>query len=96
MKREPPMNPRVLVWLKVAGLTLADIERKRAGDVPIVKFEGAYCPWTIHYMCWIQNRWRTWAKSVGFRDHWEALRSGHTDAEFDTWLADRGEEEIKK
>lgn len=80
------MNPRVLLWLEAVGRTTADIARPSGADVPMVMVNGERNLWTVHYMGWIQCRWSDWAASLGFKDHRDALLSGHTDDEFDTWL----------
>lgn len=91
------LNPRVLVWLRVSGLTPADIYRKSGESVPLVPDSergerGKRQMWTIVYSQWLMQRWTEWATELGFKRadgnpaHQVALLSGHTDAEFDAWL----------
>ena len=90
------MNPRVLAWLAAVGLEPKDIARPSGADVPQVTIDGEKNLWTVHYTSWIWRQWREWAASLGFTRGsypcgsypWEqALLAGHTQAEFDAYLA---------
>jgi len=86
-------NPRVLYWLKAAGLHPEQIGRRSGEDVPVVTdASGDRNLWTVLYGSWIDARWREWAEGLGFRRrngqeaHHIALLNGHSDDEFDRWL----------
>jgi hypothetical protein len=80
------VNPRVLLWLKANGLTPDSIARRSGEDVRQVVIDGHRNLWTVHYIAWIDRRWREWAASLGFNTQRDAVLSGHTHDEFDAWL----------
>ena len=80
------VNPRVLRWLDSVGLPLESIARGDGEDVPMVKVDGERNLWTIHYMLWVQARWRDWAKQLGYENQEKAQSAGHLADEFDSWL----------
>lgn len=85
-------NPRVLLWLIDAEQPFDLIARRSGEDIPLVAEGDQKYPWTVLFVDWIQQRWREWALSLGFKGslpHRKALLGGHTDNEFDAWLVDR-------
>ena len=84
-------NPRCDAWLRAHGLTYADIKRERGKGIPRVTIDGECTLWTVHFMRWVQAQWRAWGTMLGFdgvRPHHNALANGHTEGDFDQWLAD--------
>ncbi len=88
---ETNINPRVIVWLRAAKLSLKTLIRRPDGDLVRVKDGAGRCmPWTVVYMLWIQERWVEWATELGFEgDHQTARLAGHSHDEFDAWLNGR-------
>ena len=78
------VNQRVLRWLDSVGLPLESIARGDGEDVPMVKVDGERNLWTIHYMLWVQARWRDWAKQLGYENQEKAQSAGHLADEFDS------------
>lgn len=85
------LNPRVVHWARAQGIDLEVLVADPNASLPSYS-DGA--PWTVHFIIWIQERWRAWATELGYRDHRVALASGHTHADFDTWL-EKGTESKK-
>lgn len=81
-----PINPRVLRFLSAHDLPARTLTRDEHGGVRRVALGTVSLPWTIHFMCWIQLQWQTWARELGFRNADEARLAGHGHKAFDTWL----------
>ncbi len=87
------INPRVSNFLTAHGLPLDTVERDSEGEIKWIDLNGSKMEWTVHYSLWIDRMWRDWASELGFRSeagsraHEHAFMAGHTNEEFDAWLA---------
>lgn len=73
------LNPRVVCWARSRGIDPHSLVAS-----PPTYIDGMR--WTVHFMIWIQERWRAWATELGYGDHRVALANGHSHEEFDAWL----------
>lgn len=83
-------NPRFVLWARSRGTTPDAFGRDADGDIERIEYDRARLPWTVVFSFWIHEKWEEWATEIGFTRgeyrHVAALRSGHTEAEFDAWL----------
>lgn len=81
-------NPRFLIWCRAEGLSLSILVRQPPEwEMQRVRDRG----WTEAYSEWIIARWGERAAELGFSrgsTPWrEALMAGHSEKNFDSWLA---------
>ncbi len=86
-------NTRVSKFLAAHDLTPDTVVRTIDGEIKRVTINGKTLMWTVHYVWWVEDTMNEWATGLGFkrndgrRANENAFLSGHTQEEFDVWLA---------
>ncbi len=86
-------NTRVAKFLAAHDLPSDTVGRTIDGEIKKVTINGKKLMWTVHYVWWVEDTMNEWSTGLGFtrndgrRASENAFLSGHTQEEFDAWLA---------